>query len=55
LNDGTRFEIYKRYFDEQDIFGWANKYGLTISIEHFGTAFFALSGRFMHGISARKA
>ena len=23
LNDGTRFEIYKRYIDRQDIDGWA--------------------------------
>jgi SAM-dependent methyltransferase len=49
LNDSTRFEIYKRYFDQEDLSGWANKYDVTISIEHFGTAFFALSGRFMHG------
>lgn len=55
LNDGKRFEIYKRYFDQEDLSGWANKYDVTISIEHFGTAFFALSGRFMHGISARSA
>ena len=55
LNDGTRFEIYKRYFDQQDLSGWAKKYGATISIEHFGTAFFALAGRFTHGISARNA
>jgi len=55
LNDGTRFEIYKRYCDQQDISGWAKKYGVAISIEHFGTAFFAVSGRFMHGMSASKA
>jgi hypothetical protein len=55
LNDGKRFEIYKRYFDQQDLSGWAKKYGATISIEHFGTAFFALTGRFTHGISARNA
>ena len=55
LNDGTQFEIYKRYFDQEDLSGWANKYDVTISIEHFGTAFFALSGRFMHGLSARNA
>jgi 2-polyprenyl-3-methyl-5-hydroxy-6-metoxy-1,4-benzoquinol methylase len=55
LNDGTRFEIYKRYFDPQDLAGWANTYDLTISIEHFGTAFFAVSGRFRTGMSARNA
>jgi ubiquinone/menaquinone biosynthesis C-methylase UbiE len=46
LNDGTPFEIYKRYIDRQDISGWERKYDATISIEYFGTAFFAVSGRF---------
>lgn len=55
LNDGTQFEIYKRYFNKQDIFGWAKKYSLTLSIEHFGTAFFAVSGRFIRGISTRNS
>jgi ubiquinone/menaquinone biosynthesis C-methylase UbiE len=45
LNDGTRFEIYKRYFDRQDIDGWATKYGVRLAIEHFGTAFVAVSSR----------
>jgi demethylmenaquinone methyltransferase/2-methoxy-6-polyprenyl-1,4-benzoquinol methylase len=47
LNDGTGFEIYKRYFDEHDIASWANKYGVTLSVEHFGTAFLAVSGSFV--------
>ena len=47
LNDGTSFEIYKRYFDEQDIAAWANNYGATLSVEHFGTAFLAVSGSFV--------
>jgi hypothetical protein len=46
LNDGTSFEIYKRYCDADDIGGWARKYDATLRIEHFGTAFFAVSGRF---------
>src|SRR5688572_6281496 len=46
LNDGTRFQIYKRYCDRDDISGWGTNYGAAISIEHFGTAFFAASGRF---------
>ncbi len=46
LNNGTRFEIYKRYVDRQDIAGWAEKYGVLISVEHFGTAFVAVSGCF---------
>ena len=44
LNDGTLFEIYKRYLDEQDIAAWTDKYRVTLSIEHFGTAFLAVSG-----------
>lgn len=46
LNDGSCFEVYKRYFGIDDISAWAKRYGLTISIEHFGTAFFAVSGSF---------
>jgi demethylmenaquinone methyltransferase/2-methoxy-6-polyprenyl-1,4-benzoquinol methylase len=46
LHDGTRFEIYKRYIDRQDIARWAESYGVTVSIEHSGTAFVAVSGRF---------
>jgi ubiquinone/menaquinone biosynthesis C-methylase UbiE len=46
LNDGTSFEIYKRYCDQADVLGWATKYGATLRMEHFGTAFFAVSGRF---------
>ena len=55
LNDGRRFQIHKRYFDQRDLSDWANKYDVTISIEYFGTAFFAASGRFLHGRSARNA
>ena len=47
LNDGTLFEIYKRYLDEQDIAGWTDKYRVTLSIEHSGTAFLAVSGSFV--------
>lgn len=46
LNDGTRFEVYKRYCDRDDIAGWADRYGVTISVEHFGTAFYAVWGSF---------
>lgn len=46
LKDGTRFDIYKRYCDRQDIGAWATTYGVTISVEHFGDAFFAVSGEF---------
>jgi len=46
LNDGSRFEIYKRYLDRPDIHNWSTQYGVTTSVEHFGTAFLAVSGRF---------
>jgi ubiquinone/menaquinone biosynthesis C-methylase UbiE len=48
LNDGSRFEVYKRYIDRQDVVEWERKYGVATSIEHFGTAFLAVSGR-VHG------
>jgi demethylmenaquinone methyltransferase/2-methoxy-6-polyprenyl-1,4-benzoquinol methylase len=46
LNDGTRFEIYKRYIDRDDIARWAASYDAALTIEHFGTAFVAVSGCF---------
>ncbi len=46
LNDGTAFDIYKRYCDRDDISGWAHAYGVTLRIEHFGQAFYAVSGAF---------
>ena len=45
LNDGTRFEIYKRYFDEEDVREWGRRYQVSLEIEHFGAAFVAVSGR----------
>lgn len=44
LNDGTAFEICKKYCDESDISSWATKYDVRLTVEHFGTAFFAVSG-----------
>jgi demethylmenaquinone methyltransferase/2-methoxy-6-polyprenyl-1,4-benzoquinol methylase len=49
LNDGTRFEIYKRYIDRSDVLGWASKYDVTMRIEYFGTAFVAVAGHFASG------
>ena len=46
LNDGSRFEIYKRYIDRQDVARWTESYGLELSVEHFGSAFIAVTGRF---------
>ena len=46
LNDGSAFEIFKRYIDRQDIDAWTTRHGVTTTIEHFGTAFVAVSGQF---------
>jgi ubiquinone/menaquinone biosynthesis C-methylase UbiE len=51
LNDGTAFEIYKRYCDRDDISGWTHAYGVTLRIEHFGQAFYAVSGAFNSAVS----
>jgi len=46
LNDGTVFEIYKRYCDQEDISRWARVHGAELRVEYFGPAFFAASGVF---------
>ena len=46
LNDGTAFEIYKRYCDRGDISRWAQEHDVELRIEHFGPAFYAVSGVF---------
>jgi demethylmenaquinone methyltransferase/2-methoxy-6-polyprenyl-1,4-benzoquinol methylase len=46
LNDGSMFEIYKRYCDRTDISRWPAAYGVDLQLEYFGTGFFAVSGRF---------
>ena len=46
LNDGSRFEIYKRYIDRNDITNGRRSTGVATSIEHLGTAFVAVSGLF---------
>ena len=46
LNDGTPFEIYKRYCDRDDISRWAQEHDVVLRIEHFGPAFYAVSGTF---------
>lgn len=47
LNDGTPFEIYKRYCDRSDFERWAKEYSVRLRIEHFGQAFYAVSGTFI--------
>ena len=49
LNDGTAFEIYKRYCDSTDVERWSRNYGIAFRVEHFGSAFCALSGTFQSG------
>lgn len=46
MNDGRRFDIYKRYFDKSDFRVMEGKYGLNQSILHAGRAFFAVTGGF---------
>ena len=46
LNDGTVFEIYKRYCDQADISRWGREYDVKLDVEHFGPAFYAVSGTF---------
>jgi ubiquinone/menaquinone biosynthesis C-methylase UbiE len=48
LNNGQAFEIYKRYCDQADIAAWSAKHGVTVRVEYFGTAFYAVSGAFAH-------
>ena len=45
LNDGTAFEIYKRYIDRDDVLEWQRRHDVALEIEHFGAAFVAVSGR----------
>jgi demethylmenaquinone methyltransferase/2-methoxy-6-polyprenyl-1,4-benzoquinol methylase len=47
LNDGAAFEIYKRYLSREDVLAWAEKYPVGVSVEHFGSAFCAVKGRFL--------
>ena len=44
LNDGTAFEIYKRYLDRDDFARWTREYAVTVQVEHFGSAWLAVSG-----------
>ena len=45
LNDGTAFEIFKRYFDRNDVLEWQRRHEVSLEVEHFGAAFVAVSGR----------
>lgn len=49
LNDGRCFQIYKKYFDEQDLVSMQESHGITLVTKHFGKAFFASQGTFRKG------
>jgi ubiquinone/menaquinone biosynthesis C-methylase UbiE len=44
LNDGREFEIYKRYFTEQDLMTLASDIGMNLDVVHAGRAFIAAVG-----------
>ena len=46
LNDGRRFDIYKKYFDKDDISSMERRHRLRLTIEHLGRSFIAVSGNF---------
>jgi len=41
LADGRAFEIYKKYFDRDDLAALATDHGVDVSVEHFGKVYFA--------------
>jgi demethylmenaquinone methyltransferase/2-methoxy-6-polyprenyl-1,4-benzoquinol methylase len=45
LNDGTTFDIYKRYLDRDDFTRWKHELGAEVRVEYFGAALCAVSGR----------
>jgi hypothetical protein len=45
LNDGTAFDVYKRYIDHSDVARWQKQYEATFNVEYFGPAFCAISGQ----------
>jgi len=46
LNDGRTFEIYKRYFDHEEIERMAQAHGIHLSVASFGRTFLAVEGWF---------
>ena len=47
LNDGRRFDIYKRYFDASDLEKMQSQYGLYLPVVHQGHVFIGGIGRFI--------
>jgi ubiquinone/menaquinone biosynthesis C-methylase UbiE len=46
LNDGTAFQVYKRYLDETDVGRWQEEHDATMAVDFLGDAFIAVSGTF---------
>jgi hypothetical protein len=46
LNDGRTFDIYKKYFTEDDVAAMARRYDLDLSLVHAGRVYLAVWGRF---------
>lgn len=44
LNDGRKFNIYKRYFTKSDIIRMCKRHGLKLDLLHMGKVFFAAVG-----------
>jgi len=47
LNDGTTFDIYKKYLDEADLRRMEREYAVTLTIVHTGRVFIAVHGAFL--------
>ncbi len=45
LNNGRAFDIYKRYFEKDDIIRMGKQYRLTLSLGHVGRIFIAATGK----------
>lgn len=46
LGDGRVFEVYKKYFEVEDIAEMARRYQFSVTVEHVGKVFIAASGQF---------
>jgi demethylmenaquinone methyltransferase/2-methoxy-6-polyprenyl-1,4-benzoquinol methylase len=46
LKDGRKFEIFKRYFEKQDLHDLAEKHNINLAIVYWGKVFFLAAGNF---------
>lgn len=49
LSDGRRYEIYKKYFDEDELAAMGRAQGFSLTIEYFGPIYFAATGKIERG------